>query len=261
MENTIVATIDGESIAVSHFTSYLEALQKDKGKLLLGPDISHLLDRMIDEKLLLQQAQHLGLTRTDSAVKRAIVDAVIENIISKNRGVAPKDKDLATFYTSNITYFSHASLLSVRRMVFTGTEAHIHAQQAHASLERGQTFASVKAAFATEDAMRLPSSLIPQNRLPNYLGPSLARAASELEPGQFTPPLPSGGSLVILGLLKKVPGQTPALEEIRDQVAREYRRRQNDEALRDYLSDLKASADIRINKPLLLQLETPPERE
>ena len=109
--------------------------------------------------------------------------------------------------------------------------------------------------------MRLPTSPIPQNRLPNYLGPSLARAASELEPGQFTPPIPSGGSFVILGLLEKVPGQTPALEKIRDQVTREYRRRQNDEALRDYLADLKSSADIRINKPLLLQLETPSGRE
>ena len=120
MENTIVATIDGESIAVSHFTNYLEALQKDKGKPLPGPDKSHLLDRMIDEKLLLQHARHLSLTRTDSAVKKAIVDAVIENIISENRGVIPSDKELETFYARNLTYFSHAPLLSVQRMVFAG---------------------------------------------------------------------------------------------------------------------------------------------
>lgn len=257
----IIATIDGEVISLAHYNSVVATVEKDRGKPLADSDKNYLLERMIDEKLLLQHAQNSGLTRSDSAVKKAIVDAVIENIISKNRGVIPNNKDLETFYATNLSYFSHTPVMRVQRMVFKGAEPHKQAQQAHSALGRGESFASIKQHLASEDVLQLPSSPIPRNRLPNYLGPTLAQALWDLEPGQFTAPLASGSSLVILGLIDKQSGQTPPLEKIRDQVTREFQRRQNDQALQDYLEDLKASANIRINRPLLLQLETTLVRE
>ena len=253
IQEETIATIDGEAISLARYNSVVQALQKDRGKPLTDTDRARLVERMIDEKLLLQHAEHLGLTRNDAAVKKAIVDAVIENIVSENRGAITETAELERFYRNNLSYFSHTPVVSVQRMVFRGVEAQQQAQLAHVALESGEVFASVKLKLASEDVLQLPTSPIPQNRLTNYIGPSLAKAVAELEPGQFTSPLATGGSFVILGLMERLPGQSPSLETIRDQVTREFQRRQDDQALQDYLAELKANAEIRINQPLLLR--------
>ena len=59
-----------------------------------------------------------------------------------------------------------------------------------------------------------------------------------------------------LALVAKLTGEIPPLAEVRDQVLREYQRRENDRALREYLEELRAESDIRINKA---QLDAPGE--
>ncbi|MEH6569232.1 MAG: peptidyl-prolyl cis-trans isomerase [Halioglobus sp.] len=257
IEDTVIATIDGESIYTAEFINYVEALENDRGKPLKKADKTHILNRLIDEKLLIRHGEISGLTRTESAVRKAIVDAVIENIISARKGVLPTDQELETFYQENQAYFSHTPLLRIKRMLFRGDQANKRAEQAHRALLAGQTFSSVTRQMADDEILSLPDSPIPTNRLANYLGPSLTQASEALAPGQYSKPLASGSSWVILALLEKRPGETPQLAVIRDQVLREYQRRGNDQALRDYLDELRADADVRINKSRLQAEQAP----
>ena len=142
-------------------------------------------------------------------------------------------------------------------MLFRGDQASKRAEQAHQALLAGQSFSSVTLKMADDEVLSLPDSPIPSNRLANYLGPSLTLASEALAPGQFSKPLASGTSWVILALVEKLPGKTPPLAAIRDQVLREYQRRGNDQALRDYLDELRANADVRINQSLLQAGQVP----
>jgi len=256
MDDAIVASIDGENIYFRQYRSFVDTLQQDRGFELTTEDREHILSRLIDEKLLLRHGEQSGLTRTEPAVRKAIVDAVIENIVSDRKGIVPEQATLEAFYQDNRTYFSHAPLLQVQRMVFRGTGAARRAEQAHLALSNGQAFTEVQAALGDEEVLNLPASPMPLTRLPNYLGPSQAKLVSALEPGEFTTPLKSGDSFVLLALVAKLTGEIPPLAEVRDQVLREYQRRENDRALREYLEELRAESDIRINKA---QLDAPGE--
>lgn len=257
IDDTIIATIDGESIYAAEFTNYLQALENDRGKPLKKADKTHILNRLIDEKLLIRHGELSGLTRTESAVRKAIVDAVIENIVSARKGVLPTDEELESFYQDNLAYFSHTPLLRIRRMLFRGDQASQRAELAHRALLNGQAFPSVTLQMADDEVLSLPDSPIPTTRLANYLGPSLTQASQALAPGQFSKPLASGNSWVILQLLEKRPGEAPPFAAIRDQVVREYQRRGNDQALRNYLDELRADADVRINNSRLQAEQVP----
>jgi hypothetical protein len=254
LDEAVVASIDGENIYLNQYRSYVEALQQDRGYELSTAEREHILSRLIDEKLLIRHGEQSGLTRTEPTVRKAIVDAVIENIVSDRKGLVPDQSQLERFYADNRAYFSHAPLLQVQRMVFRGPQAAERAGRARLALTDSQPFAEVKEALADREVLSLPGSPMPATRLPNYLGPSQARAVAALEPGQVTAPLTSGDAIVLLGLVNKLDGETPPLSEVHEQVLREYQRRENDQALRDYLDELRADSDIRLNKA---QLQAP----
>jgi hypothetical protein len=247
LEAEIIATIDGEPVYLSQFQTYVDALQQNRSERLGPEEREHVLERIIDEKLLIRQGERSGLTRSEPTVRKAIVDAVIENIVSERAGSSADEAELRTFYEQNHSYFSHAALLQVERMVFRSGDAETRAAAAHAALLSGQSFARVKAG-ADEAILKLPTSPIPATRLANYLGAGQAEQLSEMTAGQFSVPVANGSAYSILLLVAKMPGDTPAFEDIREQVTKEHRRRGNDEALRDYLEQLRDDADIQHNR-------------
>ncbi|MEH6591345.1 MAG: hypothetical protein V7746_13885, partial [Halioglobus sp.] len=91
----------------------------------------------------------------------------------------------------------------------------------------------------------------PGTRLATYLGPGQVAQLNAMTQGQFSHPIANGTAHSILLLLANLPGEVPAFEEIREQVLKEHRRRGNDEALRQYLTQLRDDADIQTNKALL----------
>ncbi|MEH6580997.1 MAG: peptidyl-prolyl cis-trans isomerase [Halioglobus sp.] len=255
LDEDIIASINGENIYRSQYQSYADLLQQDRPGALSDKDRQHILNRLIDEKLLIRHGQQSGLVQTDPAVRKAIVDAVIENIISSRKGAVAEEAELQQFYEENGAYFSQAPLLQVQRMVFYGPRAKARSEQAYSALAKGEPFAQVQQELADREVLSLPDTPIPASRLPGYLGPSQAAIAGKLTRGQISQPIESGDHWTILQLLDRVPGQSPPLSEIRDQVQREFQRRGNDQALRTQLDELRADADVRINTSLLQQTE------
>jgi PPIC-type PPIASE domain len=192
LDKDIVASIDGQNIYRSQFQGYADLLQQDRPAPLSDKDQQHILNRLIDEKLLIRHGQQSGLIQSDPAVRKAIVDAVIENIVSSRKGVLAEEAELQQFYEQNGAYFSQAPLLRVQRMVFYGPRAKTRAEQAYNALAKGEPFVRVQQELADREVLSLPDSPIPTSRLPGYLGPSQAAIAGDLTQGQFSQPIASG---------------------------------------------------------------------
>ncbi|MEH6592505.1 MAG: SurA N-terminal domain-containing protein, partial [Halioglobus sp.] len=152
----IVATIDGEAVYLSQFQVYVGALQQNRSDRLSQQERDHILERIIDEKLLIRQGERSGLTRSEPTVRKAIVDAVIENIVSERAGRRAGETELRDFYQQNRSYFSHAPLFQVQRMVFRTGDTGARATAAHAALLAGQRFSEVKNQ-ADEEVLKLPT--------------------------------------------------------------------------------------------------------
>ena len=85
-------------------------------------------------------------------------------------------------------------------------------------------------------------------QLRQYLGPTAARAVMTLQPGARTIPIRSSSGFHIIELVAREPDFAPPLAKIRSQALVEYRRRRGDEALRNYLSELREGADIVLGR-------------
>jgi hypothetical protein len=248
------AVVNGEVISKSDYLSYLDLMARDKRNPMTNRDRRHVLDRLIEEKLLIERALEIGLPSADPRVRKTIVNTMIQTAANEADMVEPGDKVITDFYTANLAYFSSPTRISVRRMVFRGDDAASRASAAHEMLESSDWIA-VNSQYADQDILTLPSSLLPVSRMNGYLGPAKTEAVAALNPGTYTSPLAEQGGYTILLLQDSQYSGAPPLTEIREQVLREYQRRARDAAVRDYLDLLRSQADVTVDEAFLAQLD------
>ena len=80
-----------------------------------------------------------------------------------------------------------------------------------------------------------------------YIGPSLMQVAKMLQTGEFTTPKKVIGGYKIIILLERKDALSPKFEVVRERVKSEYKKRKDDQALRDYLNKLKKWYEIERN--------------
>ena len=91
-----------------------------------------------------------------------------------------------------------------------------------------------------------------QQTIRRYLGPTAALRAQRLEPGGVSEPFRTSAGYLVLRVVARTEGRLPDFEEVADAVRAEWTRSQGEEALRDFVADLRAGADI-----LAAEVDTP----
>lgn len=253
-QDNLLASINATRITRAEYLAHLEMLSQDKRNPVTATDRRRILDRIIEEKLLIGRGLELGLAESESSVRKAIVSAMIETITAEAASTEPSPEQLQTFYDANINYFAAPNLAAVQRMVFKGEQASTRALKAYQALVSGASWSAVSN-DADRDLLSLPAAPLPVARLRGYLGPTLTETALALQPGQFSEPLIIGTNSIILRLLELQRAQPQPLTAIREQVTREFQRRASDESLRSYLQRLRREADIRIDEAFLESLD------
>jgi len=251
-----VARVNGTVLRSDNFERLVAAVMED----MRTPDESkarrRVLERMIDEELLIQRALELGLAHLDRKVRADLTSAMISSVVEDTREVEPSEDELAAFYADNRDYFTLPGRLHVRQIFFRvasrGKSPHPlgsateRAAAAHRRLLDGEAFEAVKAELGDFEVSPIPATLLPANKLREYTGPTLLRAVAQLTPGALSEPVRSGVGLHVAQLVERGEPRVPALDEIREQVIVDWRRRQGDQALRDYLRELREFAEIEI---------------
>lgn len=245
-----VARVGDAVIARAEYERTLEALARDRKTPLTAADRAHALQRLIDEELLLQRALELDLARTDLRARRALVSAVVDSVVTAQEAAELDDTELRRFYESNRDWFTGPDLFRIRQIWFRvesaedSPAAEARARAAYERLRHGEPFELVRQSAGDHGALPLPDSLLPAAKVAELLGPTVLRAVTELPAGGISPPVRSGTGFHILQLIERRSGEPPPFEEIRPQVANEFRRRAADQALRTYLDELRSRSTI-----------------
>lgn len=240
----IVAVVNNTAVSREKYLSYLEALATDKKDPVGSADSKYVLQRIIEEELLVQRGVEVGLLESDKRSRAALVNGMISMTTTAAEAKAPSERELTVFFEEHIDYFTPTSRLRVRQIIVKGENAERNAQQAYEKLQDGERFVDVEKTFGTEVALSLPDSLLPPSKLREYLGPTASRMLALQSIGFVSPPELLGKSYRLFQLVDKEVGQAPALEQVRAQVEAEYVRRAGDRALREYLEWLRDRADI-----------------
>ena len=245
VDNNWVARVGDIEISREKYLLQLEGLNLDKRAPLKEEDRAFVLERMIEEELLIQRAKDLGMFSTNTMIRGAIVQQMINMIISENSLDIVSTSQLKEFYEANKGFFTSADRLRLKQIYFSDEKggALERAQNAYLYLVQGNNL-DVIDSKSDESALEVPNTLMTLSKVREYIGPSLMQLAKMLKPGEFTSPKKVIGGYKIIVLLERRDASPPDFKEIRDRVKSEYQKRKDDEAIRDYLNKLKKWYEI-----------------
>jgi hypothetical protein len=203
------AKIEDTSIPMEKYLTQLDGLSKDKRSPLTQKDKEYVLERMIEEELLIKRAIDLGMLNDNPMARGTIVQQMIKTIIAENARYEISDSELESFFQENSGFFTKSSRLRIQQIYFSNEQLKddslIVAKKAYDLLKRGDDFESVSK-LGSPSALKIPNSLMTLSKVREYIGPSLMNLARELEINSFTSPIEVSGGYKIIYLIDKKNG-------------------------------------------------------
>lgn len=237
-----VAVVDGIPVPRAVYDSAIEGLASAKRNPLTEAEKREALDRIIDEELLLRRALELGLAESDPASRKALVNAMLQFTVADAAKLEPTEEQLRAFYADRPKLIAPQPLLTVRATSFPNTELDRIAR-VQTAMKDGKDF---EAAVATADGelILLPKGPVVPAKIAEYAGASIRDIALTLEKGQTAGPIEVGRRVVYVHLIDRVDAPSPPLEQVREIVAEEWRKRTSEDAFESYVRGLRAKARV-----------------
>ena len=246
------AKIEDTSIPMEKYLTQLDGLSKDKRSPLTQKDKEYVLERMIEEELLIKRAIDLGVLNDNPMARGTIVQQMIKTIIAENARYEISDSELESFFQENSGFFTKSSRLRIQQIYFSNEQLKddslVVAKKAYDLLKSGDDFESVSK-LGSPSALQIPNSLMTLSKVREYIGPSLMNLAKELEINSFTTPIEVSGGYKIIYLIDKELASPPQFNDIKASVSSEFLKRKDDQSLRSYLENLKNWYDVSRNLP------------
>jgi hypothetical protein len=252
-----IAVVNGRTIGRESFARFAAAVASERKSVSLDTATRRrLLQRMLDEELLLQRGVELDLHRLEHTSRRSIVSSLVASVTADAELVEPDEETLRGFYAENSELFARPGRLALE-VAFVDTEqrpdpaARRKAEQITRRVRAGEALEQVRSALADPPVVELPQGWLSIETLRQYLGPTAASAATRLTVGEVSDPIRASSGYWVLELRDRKPGEVAPFEQVRSQVRGEHLRSRGDAALREYLAGLRESAEIRILDPEL----------
>jgi len=198
---------------------------------------AQLLQKLIDDEILIQRGIELGMTRSDNAVRQSIINSLVASITAEADAANPTDDELAQHLAEHGERFSVTANIAIDAWQSDDESA---AQAFISSLRQTGSAAPDDKVTVLPD---LPSGRMSLAILARYTGPGIAGAAAEMPAGSSAVFARRGRWLIVRVVEIERLAMTD-LDEIRNSVLIDYRRNLADETLASYLQDLRRKAAI-----------------
>jgi len=245
-----VASVNGTAVRRADYERAVEALATDSRNAIDDADKRHVLDRLVDEELLVQHALELGLARQDRRVRGDLVTAVIESVTADAGQREPDAEELRAFFDANRDYFARPGRLHVEQVFVRSNDddasALARARDVATRWRYGSTAAELQQTVGDGPVAKLPDAPLPAAKLREYLGPAGVETAAALAEGEVAEPVRTAGGYQVLRLVAREPNRVPELAGVESEARAEWRRRAGDDALRAYLDALRHRAAIAV---------------
>lgn len=205
-----VARVNERLISRESWLRAVTAVASERRTPLTPADHRHILDRLVDEELLVQHGLALGLAERDRRLRGQLVSEVL--VAATATIPEPDEAQLRAFHDAHRDRFTTPGRLRVAATRADGRPV----------------------------VPPVPDALLPPAKLREYVGPRLTEAALALEVGQSSAPQGE----VVLRVVEKEPPHTPAFDEVREEVRAEARRRAEEAAVRKLLGELRGDGDV-----------------
>ena len=209
-----------------------------------------LLQRLIDDELILQRAEELGILQADPGIRKLLARSAINTIVRESQALLIKEPELIAFYKDHQAVFQQPRRITLQAVQFGDLEMAIISRNAVLlgdSLKKTVSLGGGK-------ILPIPVSPLPKHMLIRYLGISLTDLALGLSATQISQPIVQGDNIYLLQVIENQPATLMPFEQVRETVMTELISRQRRDSLTTTLEELKQTASIQLNLSLLGQL-------
>jgi len=210
-----VAWVNERPISRSSYETALQAVASDrKSGTLREDDRERVLQRLIDQELLIDRAVELGLHERDPQIRNQLSTAMIDFLVrrAEDEARAADEAELRAFYEENRFRFERSA-------------------QYRVAVEGG--------------AVPLPDGFLLAKEIEQRLGPSAARRLTKLDVGESTT-LGEGDRQYRAVLIERRDGEVAPFDDAREAVEAAYLRDRSETAVREFLELARQRTDIRV---------------
>ena len=243
--------VNGYPITQSTLRNTEKRIQLNSSDPMNPDDRELLLQRLIDDELILQHAEDLDILTTDPGIRKLLVRSSIESIVKDSRSIPISDEQLRNFYEDHKSVFQRPSRIHLKVASFLNPKI---ANDTGEIIKKEVPFELAIAETKTGELIDITSSLLPEHVLRRYLGSELTEVALSLSENQISSTVTLGEFTYLIYVLAREPEQQLSFDDSRLQVTSEYRSRHRQNALTNALTHLRKHSDIRVDQSFLHQL-------
>ena len=201
------------------------------------------------DEALYARAVELGMERSDTVVRRRLIDRIQAVVRARVRSEPVDEVALRKYFEENAERWREPTLVDLTHVYLSrdkrGARADADARAIRTRLEREAT--APEAAVALGDPFLGGHTLrgATPTRIAARLGPGFANALTDAEPGRWLGPIESAFGPHLVWIERRVPSRIPAFEEIRSRVLDDWLEDRTREALREQATRLRAGVEVR----------------
>jgi hypothetical protein len=242
-----VAVVNGKPVTRDALARFTGAIARERGRLELDPaEQRRILDRLIDEELLLQHGIALGLDRSEPSARRAIVSAVIDTLTTAEMR-DPDRSDLEAFYRDYGKTLARAGAVQVEvAFVPVGAIAEDDAKQRASEIARRARAGESLAALGQPLDPPLAAGPTNFDVLRDRFGNVVVQALAHLAPGEISDPVRAMDGYWVTRLVAREPDVVPPLDDVADAVQQAWVQHEHDALLTREIERLRNQADVTI---------------
>lgn len=277
--NRVVAVINNDAITSIQLDKALAAAEPGMPAI---DERRQVLERLIEESLMRQRAEEIGLTVSADEVEAAVQDVLRQNHLTKEQldtaltqqGITPDEyrqslrrqilrfklvgrevqglievssREIQDYYAANRAAYSEAATIELQHISFplTGQNAKVQEERgraALAALRAGKDFASVLATAVQGGADGGEMGTLDLEDLT----PAFAAAVKDLPVGGSSELIASEQALHLLVVAGRTPGRVRPLDEVREEIRSKLAEQKRSTATKDWLDGLKKKAHIEV---------------
>ncbi len=258
-ERKAVAIVNNVDITEDQFLKYAINLGADIEDEDDEEILELILERMIEEELLVQRGLELDLHTKDIQVRKELIQQVI-NFIVKIENTRPTDSELKEYFLENIKKYESNKQIKISSIFIKSLDPEsqlLGTEYDYKTLEnkfnqvykdiKNISFIEAKKNHNQKTFFEIPNNFINIKDCKQYLGPTICKKISSFEKNQISDPLFYLDGFYIIKLEDNIRPKidTKFFEEVKDKIFFDYNNEKNDNKLKDYIQYLKDNAEIK----------------
>ena len=229
-------------ISDQELTSLLSAWQSQVGRPPSDEEIVNIINNLVQEEILYREALLLGLDQEDRIIKRRLAQK-ITFLKQETIPTEPSEAELKEFFEANKSnYFVPATYSFTHHYFSKESNAKERADIAFKALSDSGIEPTGDPFFLGKNFYQNTAAEIDRN-----FGPSFMSAFEVIDFNQWSGPHSSAFGEHLVYLKNTSSGFLPAWESVIDTVTQDYLTQAQDDAVNDYLKDIKSEYRVIIN--------------